>query len=82
MTILPQPPTPIAARLGMYLSLTALTLLAGCANGNFGEINSTLVTDGIHDWIGRSSACRASEFPLRFSNTLTTNARCAILPIR
>ena len=30
-------------------------LLAGCASSDFGEINQTLVTDGIHDWLGRNS---------------------------
>ena len=35
--------------------LGALVLLAGCANSDFGEINQTLVTDGIHDWLGRDS---------------------------
>jgi len=30
-------------------------MIAGCANSDFGEINQTLVTDGIHDWIGRDA---------------------------
>jgi hypothetical protein len=33
----------------------ALALLAGCASSDFGELNQTLVTDGIHDWLGRDS---------------------------
>ena len=33
--------------------LASLGLLTGCANSDFGEVNPTLVTDGIHDWIGR-----------------------------
>ena len=33
----------------------ALVFLAGCANSDFGELNQTLVTDGIHDWLGRDS---------------------------
>ncbi len=32
-----------------------VALLAGCANSDFGEVNQTLVTDGIHDWLGRDS---------------------------
>jgi hypothetical protein len=33
----------------------ALALLAGCGvNGDFGEVNRTLVRDDIHDWIGRN----------------------------
>ena len=34
-------------------ALGVLALLAGCANSDFGELNQTLVTDGIHDWLGR-----------------------------
>ena len=30
-------------------------MLAGCASSEFGELNQTLVTDGIHDWLGRDS---------------------------
>ena len=30
----------------------------GCASGEFGEINSVLVTDGIHDWVGPVEAER------------------------
>jgi hypothetical protein len=32
--------------------LLALGLLAGCGEGDFGRIRSSLVTDGIHDWVG------------------------------
>jgi hypothetical protein len=34
-------------------ALLALTLLAGCANGDFGEIKPYLVNDTVHDWLGR-----------------------------
>ncbi len=37
------------------LVLTSVTLLAGCANYDFGEVHPVLVTDGIHDWLGRES---------------------------
>lgn len=55
MTITPQLPTRTNAwgRHAMAMAVTAL--LAGCANGDFGEVNQTLVTDGIHDWIGRDA---------------------------
>jgi len=69
MTILPQPPTPIAARLRSLFALTALTLLAGCANSDFGEINSTLVTGSIHDWVGRSSTAAHPIPPSVFEYT-------------
>ena len=32
--------------------LLALGLLGGCAEGDFGRIRSSLVTDGVHDWVG------------------------------
>jgi hypothetical protein len=32
--------------------LIALSLLAGCANGDFNEIKPFLVRDSIHDWVG------------------------------
>jgi len=64
MNILPPPLRVLAGRsktwrplcaLGSLGSLGALLLLAGCASSDFGEINQTLVTDGIHDWLGRAS---------------------------
>jgi hypothetical protein len=54
MNILPQPPTRNDVWRHVF-ALAALTLLAGCASGEFGEINSALVTDGIHDWVGRDT---------------------------
>jgi hypothetical protein len=33
----------------------ALIFLSACANSDFGELNQTLVTDGIHDWLGHDS---------------------------
>jgi hypothetical protein len=34
------------------LAAVAIALaLAGCANGDFGEVKSSLVTDDIHDWV-------------------------------
>lgn len=56
MKILPPPLRVLAWRpLCALCALGALALLAGCASSEFGEINSTLVTDGIHDWLGRDS---------------------------
>ena len=42
----------------------SLGLLSACANSDFGEVNPVLVTDGIHDWIGRDR----STVPPRNSN--------------
>ncbi|HET9714840.1 MAG TPA: hypothetical protein VFP60_01530 [Pseudolabrys sp.] len=51
------------------VGLLACCLLAQCANGDFGEVNPTLVTDGIHDWIGRDSAGPRPVPPSRFEYT-------------
>lgn len=48
------------------LAFMALTLLAGCGvNRDFGEVNSSLVRDDIHDWIGRD---QDSKRPAEASN--------------
>jgi len=46
--------------------LTGLTLLAGCANGDFGEIKPWLVRDDIHDWVAADAtgAIPSSRFEL------------------
>jgi hypothetical protein len=45
----------LAERRRAILAFAALTMLAGCGvNGDFGEVNRTLVRDDIHDWIGRN----------------------------
>jgi hypothetical protein len=37
---------------GCAIAFAALSLLAGCAaNGDFGEVRPTLVSDSIHDWL-------------------------------
>ena len=39
------------------IALAAFSLLAGCtANGDFGEVRPTLVSDGIHDWVGQPTS--------------------------
>ena len=43
-------------------------MLGGCANSDFGEVNETLVTNGIHDWIGRG-APPAKAKPSKFEYT-------------
>jgi hypothetical protein len=49
----PPPPSP-AWRRGLF-ALTALTCLAGCANGDFQEVRATFVRDDIHDWVGSAA---------------------------
>jgi len=51
------------------LVLTGLTCLAGCANYDFGEVHPVLVTDGIHDWLGRDSGAPKRVPPSRFEYT-------------
>jgi hypothetical protein len=45
-----------------------LLVLIGCSNGDFGRVRPSLVTDGIHAWVGRDAARDAgapiSQFPL------------------
>lgn len=49
-------------------AFAALSLLAGCANGDFKEIKPYLVRDDIHDWVGRDAVIgtngRESDFQL------------------
>jgi hypothetical protein len=46
--------------------MLGLTLLAGCANGDFGEIKPTLASDNIHDWVAADAtgAIPSSTFQL------------------
>jgi hypothetical protein len=53
MNLLPLSLTQKAARRVILLAM--LGALCGCANSDFGEVNQTLVTNGIHDWIGRGA---------------------------
>ena len=66
MENLPLPPTRFPVwRLAAF---AALTLLSGCANGEFGEINPALTYPGIHDWLGRDNGKRPVE-PSAFEYT-------------
>jgi hypothetical protein len=48
--------------------LAAFGLISGCANSDFGRVNQILVTDGIHDWIGRDAPPAKSK-PSTFEYT-------------
>ena len=50
------------------LVFASLGLLAACANSDFGEVNPVLVTDGIHDWIGRDRSVKPVP-PSKFEYT-------------
>ena len=49
----PVTPKPFWRR-GVF-AFAALSLLAGCANGDFKEIKPFLVVDSIHDWVGQDA---------------------------
>jgi hypothetical protein len=68
MNNLPQPPARIQ-RWRPVCVLAAVTLLAGCARGEFNEIYSGWVTDGIHDWVGRDTAAKRPVPPSAFEFT-------------
>jgi hypothetical protein len=44
-------------------------LVAGCAEGDFGRIKSSLVTDDIHSWVGATAAASAGIAPSRYGLT-------------
>ena len=64
----PPPPVPRALIWRQhFLATAALLLLAGCGttNGDFGEVRDTLVSDGMHDWVGPyATGSVASKFDL------------------
>ena len=66
---IPQPPRTRTNGWQGLLALVALSFLAGCANSDFGEVNQTLVTDGIHDWLGRGSGGAHPVPPSKFEYT-------------
>jgi hypothetical protein len=47
--------------------LAAFVLLAGCSNGDFGEVRPMLVRDDVHDWLGPAAA--APSAPSSFEVT-------------
>lgn len=66
---LPQPPRTQKIGWRWLLAFIVLSLIAGCANSDFGEVNQTLVTDGIHDWLGRGSGGAHPVPPSKFEYT-------------
>jgi len=65
----PMPPrAPVWCR--RIFALAILALVAGCAtNGDFGEINPSLVRDDMHDWLGRDAIAGTPAFPSNFELT-------------
>lgn len=46
-----------------------LSLLGGCGNGDFGEVQPPLVRDDIHDWVALDAIAGQSTWPSRFDLT-------------
>ena len=79
----PPPPVPRALIWRRhFLALAALSLLAGCGttNGDFGEVRDTLVSDGIHDWVGPYATPARLAVEIRIDRRRARN--CAISLIR
>ena len=51
------------------LAFAAVSVLAGCANGDFQEVRPTLVSDSIHDWVGNDAIAGKRTFPSRYELT-------------
>jgi hypothetical protein len=64
-----QPPTRGPDWRLRIFALAALSLLAGCANGDFGEVRPTLVRDDTHDWLGSNVIAAQSIWPWNFPLT-------------
>jgi len=53
---IPQPPqTPSSVWCRRIFAFAAVSLLAGCANGDFKEVKPYLVRDDVHDWVGSAA---------------------------
>ncbi|MSP33134.1 MAG: hypothetical protein EXR03_10015 [Pseudolabrys sp.] len=46
-----------------------VALLAGCANGDFGEVRPTLVRDNVHDWLSLDAIAGRPALPSGFELT-------------
>jgi hypothetical protein len=69
MRIQQQPPTRGSYWRRRIFALAALSLLAGCANGDFGEVQPSLVRDDVHDWLGSNVVAAQSFWPWNFPLT-------------
>src|SRR5579872_3866887 len=65
----PPPPTQALIWRRRICAFAALSLLGGCANSDFGEVNPTLVRDDIHDWVGPYASAHYGSVPSGFELT-------------
>jgi hypothetical protein len=63
MRMLPSPPPQTLNWRRWVFAFVALSLLGGCANGDFGEVRPMMVRDDIHDWIGPYATGEKRAFP-------------------
>jgi hypothetical protein len=66
MTEVPQAPIHVCGRRrGMIgLATAGALMLGGCVtNGDFGRVRAELVTDDMHDWVGRDAVVQEGEIP-------------------
>jgi hypothetical protein len=61
--------TPAAGWRRRFCALAALSLLAGCANGDFREVRPWLVRDSVHDWVGPAVIEGTNALPSSFELT-------------
>jgi len=64
----PKTPVPVVWRRRIF-ALAALSLLGGCANGDFQEVRPLLVRDDIHDWVGPAAIAGTKASPSSFELT-------------
>jgi hypothetical protein len=69
MQISPPPQTPVPVWRRRIFVLAALSLLGGCANGDFQEVRPLLVRDDIHDWVGPAAIAGTNASPSSFELT-------------
>ena len=67
-------PSPLPPRVPVWwrrvFLAAALSLVAGCAtNGDFGEVQPSMVRDDIHDWLGLDAIAGRPTFPSGFELT-------------
>ena len=62
------PPLTLLWRRGLF-AIAGLSLLAGCANGDFVEVKPYLVRDDIHDWVASDAEFGINTGPSGFELT-------------
>ncbi len=69
MPLMPLPPRRGFSWRRPLVGFFAAALVAGCANGDFQEVRPELVSDNIHDWVGREAIAGQRTAPSRYELT-------------